>query len=112
MVLTYHADRVHVEQQASGTPLRSRFRVKDVRLAEAQVEALTPPGVLVQEETEIGGRRTGGRGTQEHASASQPWRRHGAGGPGSLGHGRDIPTKLPSFSRARAHRNAPTSGLS
>src|SRR5262245_36665424 len=27
-------------------------------------------------------------------------------------HGRDMPTKLPSFSRDRAHRNAPTSGLS
>src|SRR5262249_18069141 len=72
VVLPDHADRVHIEQQARRAAFFARFRVVDVGPAEAQVEALTPFWVLVQEVTEVGGRRPHGRNTQEHASASSP----------------------------------------
>lgn len=48
-----HADRIDIEQQAGRASPRRRFRVEDVRFAEAQLEALEPRGVLVQQETQI-----------------------------------------------------------
>ena len=41
-----HAHRVHVEQQAGRASFGRRFRVENVRLAEAQVEALKASGCL------------------------------------------------------------------
>ena len=52
---THDPHRVHVEQQARRTAIVGHLGVEDVRPTEAQVVALEPRGVLVQQVTEVGG---------------------------------------------------------
>src|SRR5271157_5564510 len=68
-----HAHRVHVEQQAGLTSFGRCFRVENVRLAEAQVEALKASGILVQQETKVRGRLMCRCDGEQHASV-QPAR--------------------------------------
>jgi PAS domain S-box-containing protein len=57
-------------------------------------------------------RQPGSTTTWSSRSTSRPWPACWRPSPGQPTQGRDMPTKLPLFSRASAHRNDPRSGLS
>ena len=64
------ADGVDVQHQGGLAAVGGGLRVEDVGTAEAQVVALEPIGVLVQEEAEVVGRRLRGRDRQQHRAVS------------------------------------------
>ncbi len=62
------ADRVDLEQQRGGAPLRRRLGVKDVRLTSRDGERLGPVRVLVQQVAQVGRWRAGGGDGQQHTA--------------------------------------------
>src|SRR5262249_3953559 len=85
------AHGVHVEKQASRTLFGAHFRVKDVGLAEAQVETLEALGMLVQQVTEVLGRSVRRRDREQHRSPFSGRRRRREPEPASpYLHGRKV----------------------
>ena len=74
-------DRVDLEQQRHRAPLVARLGVEHVHPACGHVDRLGSSGVLVQEETELGGGPMGGRQGQEHGSVSGAGRTTSSGFP-------------------------------
>ena len=62
------ADRIDVEQQRGGTPVRVDLRIEDVRLAEGQIERLASVRVFVQQIAQVAGRSVGCGNGQQHGS--------------------------------------------
>jgi len=60
------ADRIDLEQQRRGRPPFADLRVEHVRGAHGQAERLQPPGMLVQQESQVGCGFSGRRDRQQH----------------------------------------------
>ena len=63
---TDHSDRIDVEQHGRRAGLLSRLRVEDRRVAERELPRVHVLRMLVQQESEIGGRLMGRSDGQEH----------------------------------------------
>ena len=60
----HHTHRVHLKQQSSGALLIVGYRIKHMRIARTQREALTPGRIIMQQKPQIGRRSMRSRNSQ------------------------------------------------
>lgn len=66
-VTAYQADRIDFKQKANGAPLRVRFWVENMRLAERQRERLNPTRVFVKQISQVRGWVVCSRDREQHS---------------------------------------------
>src|ERR1700693_5192901 len=79
-----HADRIHVQHQTNGTAVCGCLGIEDMGLTEAEIESLKPVRMLVEQVSEVGGRRMCRSDRQQHRVATSSKERMTAGYPSAL----------------------------